>query len=66
MIVSATHTQIDSLLGLTALGGAAMLGEVVAVGVAALAGVNVAIFVHRFYMECTHKSYDNNIHRTAT
>ena len=53
-----THTQIDSLLGLTALGSAAMLGEVVAVGVAALAGVNVAIFVHRFYMECTHKSCD--------
>ena len=44
MIVSATHTQIDSLLGLTALGSAAMLGEVVAVGVAALAVENVAIF----------------------
>ena len=44
MIVSATHTQIDSLLGLTALGSAAMLGEVVAVGVAAL--VVEKIFVH--------------------
>ena len=35
-----------------------MLGGVVAVGVANFAGVNVAIFVHRFYMECTRKSYD--------
>ena len=52
------HTHTDGILGLTVLGGTAMLGEVVAVGVAALAGVNVAIFVHRFYMECTHKSYD--------
>ena len=32
----------DGLLGLTALGGAAMLGGVVAVGVAALAGVGIA------------------------
>ena len=31
-----------NLLGLTALGGAAMLGGVVAVGVAALAGVGIA------------------------
>ena len=46
-----------------------MLGGVIAVGVANLAGVNVAIFVHRFTWNahtnvmtlCLH-----NIHRTAT
>ena len=37
-----------------------MLGGDVAVGLqlAKFAVVNVTIFVHRFYMECTHKSYD--------
>ena len=55
--VGSAHVKVcwNGLLGLNTLEGAAMLGGVIAVGVASLAGVNV---VQRFYMECTHKRYD--------
>ena len=37
-----THTHTDGLLGLSVLGGAAMMGGVLAVGVVTLAGMGIA------------------------